>query len=192
MEAFVYVWTDRLTNKLYIGYHKGNPDDGYVCSSKLMLEEYSKRPEDFSREILARGSFEDIRLFEASLLKSAKVRKDPMYYNQHEGNGNFYLKGHTQEAKDKIAAGHIGRKRPDLTKRNALGLSETTKKKISENHADVSGTNNPMFGKKHSKETLIKISENRKGKGRKPASEETKKRMSEARKLYWKKKKGEL
>lgn len=31
MEAFVYVWTDKITNKLYVGVHKGTLDDGYIC-----------------------------------------------------------------------------------------------------------------------------------------------------------------
>lgn len=34
---------------------------------------------------------------------------------------------------------------------------EETKQLISENHADVSGSNNPFYGKKHSKETMNKI-----------------------------------
>lgn len=37
--------------------------------------------------------------------------------------------------------------------------SEKTKKLVSENHADVSGDRNPMYGKKHSEETRRKISE---------------------------------
>lgn len=42
--------------------------------------------------------------------------------------------------------------------------SEETRKKISENHADISGENNPFYGKCHSKETKNKISASRKGK----------------------------
>lgn len=43
MEAFVYVWTDTGTNKIYVGVHKGDSNDGYVCSSKYMKAEYKKR-----------------------------------------------------------------------------------------------------------------------------------------------------
>lgn len=42
--------------------------------------------------------------------------------------------------------------------------SEETRKKISENHIDVSGEKNPFYGKCHSNETKAKISESRKGK----------------------------
>ena len=67
--------------------------------------------------------------------------------------------------------------------------SEEARKKMSENHRDVSGTNNPMYGKTGensprygktlSEETRKKISESMKGK---TLSEETRKKMSEAHK----------
>jgi len=38
-------------------------------------------------------------------------------------------------------------------------LSEECKRKIRENHADVSGENNPMYGITHPRETIIKIRE---------------------------------
>lgn len=53
IEAFVYCWTDKATNKLYIGSQKGSTDDGYICSSKYMLKEFYERPDDFSRQIIA-------------------------------------------------------------------------------------------------------------------------------------------
>ena len=59
-EAFIYCWTDTNRNILYVGTHKGTPDDGYVCSGKLMLEEYNKRLQDFKREVMAFGSYNDI------------------------------------------------------------------------------------------------------------------------------------
>jgi len=40
--------------------------------------------------------------------------------------------------------------------------SELSKQKMRENHADVSGKNNPMYQKKHSIKSRIKISETRK------------------------------
>ena len=49
-EAFVYCWTDNLTNILYVGSHKGTEDDGYVCSSKYMMKEYKSRPDKHNDE----------------------------------------------------------------------------------------------------------------------------------------------
>ena len=40
-------------------------------------------------------------------------------------------------------------------------FSEKTKAKMKENHADVSGENNPMWNQKHTPEALVKISANR-------------------------------
>jgi hypothetical protein len=90
-EAFVYCWTDFGTNKLYVGVHKGTPEDGYVCSSKSMLEEYTKRPNDFSRQIVARGTFKEMYVFETAILKAAGADKDPGFYNQHLNNGKFHI-----------------------------------------------------------------------------------------------------
>lgn len=42
--------------------------------------------------------------------------------------------------------------------------SEESKRKMSKNHADVSGEKNPMYGKKHTEESKRKMSENRKDK----------------------------
>lgn len=42
-------------------------------------------------------------------------------------------------------------------------VSDETRQKMSDNHADVSGKNHPFFGKKHSDETRQKISEALKG-----------------------------
>lgn len=86
-EAFVYCWTDHATQKLYIGSHKGSIDDGYVCSSKYMMEEYSKRSENFTRQIVASGKEEDIRKFETKLLTALDAASDESFYNKHNGFG---------------------------------------------------------------------------------------------------------
>lgn len=87
---------------LYVGTHKGSPADGYICSSKILLEEYKKRPEDFSREILAFGSYDEMIKFETAILKAANAAKDPGFYNMHNGDGRFYNKGHSEGTKAKL------------------------------------------------------------------------------------------
>ena len=98
VEAFVYCWTDVKTNKLYIGSHKGTVNDGYVCSSKLMLQEYTKRPQDFTRQIVAEGNVDDIRKLEYKILKSVNAANDDLFYNQHNGFGTYL----NDEVKKKI------------------------------------------------------------------------------------------
>jgi hypothetical protein len=101
-ETFVYKWTDNKTGKMYIGSHKGSKEDGYICSSKLMMEQYKDRPKDFSREVIAEGNFEDIRLLEVELLNAVDARANTCYYNQHNGTGNWYIKQHTEKTKQKM------------------------------------------------------------------------------------------
>jgi hypothetical protein len=76
------------------------------------------------------------------------------------------LKGRvfTDEHKQKLS--EIGKskyKAGEITNINWKGRKhkETSKLKISENHADVSGSKNPFFGKKHTEETKQKIRESK-------------------------------
>lgn len=195
-EAFVYCWTDKKTNKLYVGSHKGSTDDGYICSSKLMLEEYKKRPEDFSRQIVAEGDFNDIRVLEEKILTSVNAKLNESFYNMHNGNGKFYLKSHSEQARKAISASKIGKPRKDLSDRNRLGPSEIQIKKQIETkrkNGCYLPENNPMFGKSHTEEVKKKHSERMRGAKNpnynKKISEETKQRMSLARKAYWERKK---
>jgi len=100
--SFVYCWTNRENNKKYIGVHKGTPNDGYVCSSKLMLEDYNKNPESFVREIIMFGTFKDMHKLETDLLIQVNAAKNPSYYNQSNNDGAFYLTKHTEQSKEKI------------------------------------------------------------------------------------------
>ena len=109
MEAFVYIWQDKLTDKYYIGAHKGGQDDGYICSSKYMLEEYNKRKDDFKKEVLAEGTVEEMFELEMQLLKYFDARNNQKFYNRHNGDGDFICKGVTEETKEKIRLSNKGK-----------------------------------------------------------------------------------
>jgi len=194
-EDFLYCWTDTKFNKLYVGTHKGSTEDGYVCSGKLMLEQYQSRSEDFSRKIIAKGSYDDMIALECAILRSANAAKDMDYYNQHNGDGKFYNKGHTEDSKLKISLSNKGRKRPDLLARNLTNnpaKSEQSKIKMRGPRPSVAGPLNHRWGKSPSEETRALISLKNKGKNKQPKSEITKQRMSEARKNYWMNRKNNL
>lgn len=89
--AFLYQWYDKGKDMYYVGSHKGTPDDGYICSSEYMLEEYRKRPEDFEREILLTGTESCMRRKERFALQLVDAANNPKYYNRSNGGADFYV-----------------------------------------------------------------------------------------------------
>lgn len=112
----------------------------------------------------------------------------------------FYGKTHPPEIMQKIIEANKGKTPPNKGKKGLLKHTEEWKQKRSE---DMSGENNPMYGKTHSAEARKKISDSHKGKkmsetsrlallkantGRKP-SEETLQKYRDARIRYYQNKK---
>lgn len=151
IEAFVYCWTDHKTQKLYVGSHKGSIDDGYICSSKYMMKEYTIRPQDFTRQIVAEGKFQDIRKLEEVILKSVNAALNEQFYNKHNNDGKFYNTSHNEDTKKKISKSMSGNKNPFYGKK----LSATHKSNVSE---ALRGKKNPFFGKQHDPEKKREIS----------------------------------
>jgi hypothetical protein len=130
-----------------------------------MLEEYSNRPQDFSRQIVASGYYNDIRDLEFKILKAANASKDDTFYNLHNGASNFNIS------------------------HEAIKKSVATKRK----NGFFNPKKNPMYGKKHTEEVKKEHSERMSGVKNpnygKQFSQETKEKMAIARKLYWAKRK---
>jgi hypothetical protein len=133
MDTFVYCWTDHKTSKLYVGMHKGHPDDGYVSSSKHLIKEYRVRPQDFTREVLTRNTYEVCRGFEVAVIKAMFSQGVPCY-NLNAAGAILY----TPEIREKISQTHKGKvisaehkaaiKQWNLTERKPA--SEETREKI--------------------------------------------------------------
>lgn len=140
-EAFVYSWKNKTTNCLYIGWHKGSVDDGYICSSKPMLEEYRKNPDNFERFIIAHGSADDMIKLEQKLLTAVDAKNDLNFYNQTNGNSEFICKIFTEQHRSKISKANKGRKH-----------SAEAKCKMKNNYRSKG-----MLGRKHSAETIAKM-----------------------------------
>jgi hypothetical protein len=80
-KSYVYLWRDSLLKKYYLGFHSGyNPN--YICSSKYMLAEYEKRPQDFKRRILQVGQREEMAVLERELIQKRKKHLNERYYNR--------------------------------------------------------------------------------------------------------------
>jgi len=153
-EAFVYKWTDSLNGKIYIGYHKGKESDGYICSSKYMLEEFKKRPDDFHREILAIGSCEYCYKYEQSEIAALLSSKNPTY---NKGIGGTWKMD--ADVISRISKSLSGEKNHNFGKK----FSESTRSKISLSRLGKPfnvGNKNPMFGKKQSEKHLKWMHEN--------------------------------
>lgn len=136
MNSFVYCWTDHKTNMLYVGVHKGSCDDGYICSSKTMKEEYIKRPQDFTREILSFGDYKEMCKFETAILKSINAAKDIGFYNRHNNNGVYINRKCLPQTSKKISESNLGK--PKLKARGP--------------RPHFSGEKNHFYGKTHSEE----------------------------------------
>jgi hypothetical protein len=190
MEAFVYCWTDHKTQKLYVGYHKGSIDDGYICSSKPMLEQYDMRKKDFSREIIAQGTADEMRILESKILQSVDAQINEDYYNQHNSNGKFICIKHKEETKIKIGKKNIGTKRSEETKqkmreaRKKQVITEDTRKKMSQSAKERANT---PEGKKRLQNIAHLGTQKRKENGPITMPESSKKILQKISKDYWNK-----
>jgi len=121
--AYIYKWTHILTNKWYIGSRtKENchPDDGYICSSKIVKPLIEAAPTEWRREVLHTGIAADIILLEAQLLESLNAKHDKNSYNLHNGDGNFTTAGivMSEEWRQKISKSNTGKNRTTESKEN--------------------------------------------------------------------------
>lgn len=149
MEAFVYCWTDMKTNKIYVGSHKGSDIDGYVSSSKYLMDEYKKRPYDFTRQVIAHGSHRDMLKLESKILQASNAAKSDEFYNKHNNNGTYRAYGpKSDESKEKMRNAKIGKRRS----------TETNLK----HSKSVSGELNHFYGKTHSDEVKALMSKTKK------------------------------
>lgn len=152
-EAFVYSWKNKTTGKIYVGWHKGSDSDGYVCSSKVLLEEYAANPDNFERFIIAHGTTEDMKILESTILKSADAKNNPDYYNQHNGDGLFcHTEKHTAETKYKMSLAHMTRtvyaKGWKMTPEMKAKLKEAASKRGEEWKKKIRAENQRLYSQK--------------------------------------------
>jgi hypothetical protein len=126
-------------------------------------------------------------LSDEAKLKISNANKGRKFTKEHiENIGKSSLgRKHTEEIKKNISLKNTGANNGMYGKKHAedsikkmsessKNPSRETRKKMSENHADVNGHKNPMYGKKHTIESKQKMS--------KPKTEEHRRKLSEAAK----------
>lgn len=176
----VYKITNNVNGKIYVGVHTTeNLCDEYYGSGDQIMSAINKYGiENFSKEILhicetRKQAFEiESKIVDEEFVK----RKDTYNMALGGGSSSMYGKSQTDNQKQRVSVALKGKKKTDqhiqnwkrsfletikskdyVHPNNGLVRSEQTRKKISENHHDVSGTNNPMYGKSHSKKTIEKL-----------------------------------
>ena len=174
-QYFIYLTTNLINGKKYVGKHFGYPDDNYLGSGKILqraIDKYGKQ--NFYREILDFSTTEEencekekyyISLFDAC--------HNDLFYNIHEGgSGGNTTKGYTPEQKQalskklsRIRSGEnnamYGIKRPKEYKEymsywasNVRDNSVYRTKEYRNNMSKLtSGKGNGMYGKHHSEKS---------------------------------------
>lgn len=171
MYGFVYITTNLINGKQYIGQHKGDGNDDYLGSGDrliMAIKKYGK--ENFKREILEfADSLEDLNELERYYIALADAVNNNNYYNiahgghvnPHYGTDNGMHRSNIPKEKRQEINEKLKKSRRNNEKLKEYHKSQEFKKKMSE---VTKGKKNPMTGKKHTDESKKKMSENRKGK----------------------------
>ena len=186
-------------------------DIGYSPEELNELEEkYTKdlnciEDRNYYNLVLGGGTVTGLKFSETTIqrLRELNSGENNYFYGKRlfgEENG-FYGKNHTEESRKRMSQSHIG-KTPWNKGINAiysedalLKMSIAKKgKPLSESHRQAiakaqAGENHPMYGKHHSEETKRILREKATGK---KASEETRRKMSEAQKARFKNNPGSI
>ena len=106
---YIYLITNKINGKQYIGQHYGELEDGYFGSGVLItkaIEKYGK--ENFSKEIIYIGdSRAELDFAEKDIIKECNAVEDENFYNLAEGGTKGdgwrayqkWLENHPEEAK---------------------------------------------------------------------------------------------
>jgi group I intron endonuclease len=97
-QAFIYLTTNNVNGKKYLGSHYGKLDDGYLGSGKLFLRALNRYgAENFTREILEVVDRDSQFEREQHYLEKYNVVDDQQYYNLNPkaGGGFDYINNHT-------------------------------------------------------------------------------------------------
>ena len=183
--GFIYTTTNLLNNKKYIGMKKYSKGwEKYMGSSKPLLKDIEKYGIiNFKREILEEcKNSKELQDREIYHLMINDVLNNDLFYNQSIPHKEFRIKGHTNSNKGKTWEEIYGIEGARLKREN----SKLKGKKWEDIYSKEEVNRKKEKAKKQkSLETRLKMSQTRKGI---QYSEETKKRISEGVKRYFKNK----
>ena len=171
-QAYVYRWTELSTGKWYIGSRtaKGcHPNDGYICTSKVVKPLIIANPDNWQRTIIYIGASKNALNFEMQMLVGLNAAKREDSYNQHNQDGKFTRLGiiESLEIRAKKSKARLGEKNPSYGKRGILSpnygkkllpKSLETRRKLSKSLKGKTGWNKGMKMPSPSLETRLKQS----------------------------------
>lgn len=162
------------SGKMYIGITKNDPLDRWKNGRGYRKQRYFFRAiekygwDNFYHETLYTGLTEqEAKDIEMELIQLFTSNDKRLGYNTTLGGDGCRGYDPPPDVRMKISVANKGKVRSAESRHRIsvakLGThpSDETRRNMSKNHADVSGENNPMYGKNHSEETRRKMSENR-------------------------------
>jgi hypothetical protein len=179
--GFIYITTNLITNKKYLGMKKYTKDwQNYLGSSIPLKQDINKYGvANFKREIIEEcKNKEQLQDREIYYLKLYNAVKDPNFYNKSIPHPEFRIKGKTNSSKGRTWEEIYGPEGAKL-KREKCKIRGKTWEEIY--GPEVAEQKRKKAKEKRSIETRLKISKARKGI---VYSEETKRRISEGVKRY--------
>lgn len=127
-QAFVYKWTHLPTLNWYVGSRTAkncHPDDGYICSSRVVKPLIEEHPNEWVRTIVGVGTVDEMRKLETEILQLFNAKSDPRSFNGHNNMGDWMCQGwplgkprnktwnkgipRTQEVKDAVSKANTGK-----------------------------------------------------------------------------------
>lgn len=156
MKHFIYMTTNRINGKKYIGKHTGELNDDYIGSGLLLKRAVAKHGrENFSREILAIAEDKEaLEILEKHYIQKFEAAGNPIFYNLTEGGtgGNTlqslspeqlrershkiseYFQSLSSEQREKISEQRsksvsLARSNPELEQKRIAALKATCKAK---------------------------------------------------------------
>lgn len=145
-QCYVYKWTHLPTMKWYVGSRtrkNSHPNDGYICSSRLIKPLIIKNPHEWARQIIAIGSSDDMYNLETEILQLFDAKNDPKSFNRHNNTLKRFDKTGVKESlytRKKKSIAHIGKKRPE----HAAAMTGRTGYWHNKTRPDQTGEHNPV------------------------------------------------
>ena len=148
MYCFVYMTSNLVNNRSYVGWHlTNNIDDGYVGSGKILRKAISKYgKENFKTSILENIKIEEWKEKEIYWINEKKTHVSLGGYNLTLGGEGSLGRIASPETCEKLRLANLG----DKPWRYKFGIRN--------------GKDNGMYGKNHTSESIDKMKEKHKGK----------------------------